>query len=294
MGGASAPSLAAAGGECVRSVDGDATCATDVAAAAEGVRVVVQIGYLSFLRDPENPALYLDAVDAAIRGAARAGVPRVLYISSLLALGPNDDGDHDSLHDATHFHGPIERVAWDALGLGTRLAREHGIDLVTLFPAFIFGPGPAGPENPIGALAAVLSSGRLRVRVGAPERRITVCHAGDVAEAVATAIDRPPAGDRFSLGGHVVTTDEVLERIAAVGGWRPPRLRLGCSAASVLAGLRRRNPHLRLMNYELIEALRHDWVYSSDEAGRALDYRPRPLAEGLQESFARWNEINRS
>ena len=294
MGGASAPWLARVGGEHVRVVGGDATRTGDVAAAAEGARVVVQIGYLSFLRDPENPALYLDAVEAAVRGAARAGVARVIYISSLLALGPNEEGDHDTLHDAIHFHGPIERIAWDALGVGTRLARELGIDLLTLFPTFVFGRGPAGPENPIGALAAVLSSGRLKVRVGTAGRRITVCHAGDVAGAVVRAVDRPPPGDRLTLGGHVVTTDELLERIAGVGGWSPPRLRLGCSTAGLLARLRRRNPHLRLLNHELIEALRHDWVYSSDEARRALDYRPRPLAEGLEESFAHRNEIDRS
>jgi nucleoside-diphosphate-sugar epimerase len=38
---------------------------------------------------------------------------------------------------------------------------------------------------------------------------------------------------------------------------------------------------------DLVEIYRHDWAYDSSRAARELGYRPRPLAEGLAETF-RW------
>ncbi len=296
LGGARARELVAAVGEPgLRAVAGDPTSAREVAEAARAARAdtLVHLGHLSFLRDPENPALYLDAVDAALRGAARGGVRRVVYVSSLLALGPSEAGDEDTLHDAIHFHGPVERIAWDAARVAGDLARAHDLDLVTLFPAFLYGPGAAGPENPLGALAAALAAGRLRVRVGDGGRRLTVCHVEDAAGAIAAAAlaaGAVPLRERYLLAGQVVTADALLDGIAAAGGWRAPRGRIGCSSARAVVALRRRNPHLRLLNEELIEALRHDWVYCSEGAGADLGFRTRELEPGLRQAFACWRE----
>ena len=72
---------------------------------------------------------------------------------------------------------------------------------------------------------------------------------------------------------HPKNRDAIATRVAKAAG------ALMKTGARLTGGVPRLTP-------DLVEIYRHDWAYDSARAARELDYRPRPLAQGLAETFA--------
>lgn len=281
-------------------VRGDLRDTASLEAAAAGCDVVVHAAALVKILAPATDfdAVNVEGFRTLLAVTEKLATPRVVYVSSFMALGPTEKApggelDESAPADERAFINDYERTKTAA----DRLAREaiaQGRRLDVVYPGVIYGPGVLTEGNILVRHLLDLAAGRLPALLGKPERRWNYVFVDDVAGGIVrllemVALDPQLAGRRYLLGGENVRQDELYRLVAELGGIRVPKLRMPDFLATVSgfgmktwARLFGGTPKL---TPDLVEVYRHDWAYSSAKAGRELMYRPRPLAEGLKLTF---------
>ena len=189
-------------------------------------------------RWPEFERVNIDAPAVVCRAATDAGVKRIVYVSSFLALGPSgetDAVDENTIQRDRHFHNHYERSKAMGAERVRRLA-ENGLPVVTVFPGMLYGPGPDTEGNYVGRILADYVAGRVPGIIGDGRQRWSFAHVDDVAAGIALAIDRAQPGSRYVLGGENVSLNDLFALLGAITGVAPPTRHVG-SFAAWLAGL---------------------------------------------------------
>jgi farnesol dehydrogenase len=283
-------------GPGVEVVPGDVTDRASLDAACRGASSVVHAAATvsAWERDRGlfervNVRGFRSCVDAA----AAAGAAPFLHVSTVFVLGPTDGitGD-ETLPVAAdrRFHTDYERTKTLA-ELEARELADRGFPVVTVYPGILFGPGPRRQSNLVGALLAEAAEGRLPGLPGGGDRRWCFTYVEDAGAGVAEALAKGRPGDRFVLGGENATLRAFFDLVEEKGGPRVPRRSVphAAMAAAGLAGeiagrLGGAGPRL---TRGAASMFRREWAYSSRRAERALGWRARPLAEGV-EATVRW------
>jgi len=216
--------------------------------------------------------------------AFKLGVGRLLSVSSIAYFG----GSPPDGTAATESSPPLEPLpgAYSATKhAGERAIRaweERGLRVNTVYPSLVYGP--PGKRSGANSLLRALLLGRLPAVVGA-DRLARWLHIDDLVEGIARVIERAEAGAAYLMTGDLAMVGELVERLAELGGVRPPRLRLSPGAARLLMAplaplyrLRGRRPPF--VRDQLASLARH-WNFDDAKARRELDWSPRDLAGGL-------------
>jgi farnesol dehydrogenase len=240
----------------------------------------------------------VDALDALFAEARAAGVRRVLYTSSFIALGPSDGrvGDETTVHPGDRYRNDYERTK--ALGLArARAEAAAGLPLVILIPGVVYGPGALTDGNHVAKIAADFLDRKLPGIPGGGDRLWTYSFVDDVADGHLLALDRGRDGETYALGGEDADLRGLLALLAAVSGVPAPRLRMPlwlvsamARAEVALANVTGRTPQL---TPGVVEIYDHEWRISSEKARRELAYATTPLREGLARTVA-WLRARRA
>jgi dihydroflavonol-4-reductase len=277
-----APSL---DGLDVTRVPGDLFLPT-LAQAMDGSDAVFHVAALYSLWRRDRAALFEANVvgTRAVLAAARAArVQRVVYTSSVAALGVRADGQPA---DET-YRSPTERLI-GAYKRSKRVAEEavdravaEGQDVVLVNPTTPIGPWDAKP-TPTGEIVVRFLRGKMPAYV---DTGLNVVDVRDVAAGHVAAYHRGKTGERYILGGENLTLRELLERLAAVAGRPAPRVRLprfiplayAAIGEMLLAPLGIR-PDVSL---ESVRMAKQRMWYVTAKAERELGIVPRSVTEAL-------------
>lgn len=293
-GGAARPGLPAG----VEPVAGDVTDRASLEVALAGCDAVVHAAALVKIVAPraEFDRVNVGGLDNVLAAAEAAGVPRRLYVSSFIALGPSESGTDGMLDESAEplragrrWINDYERTK-SLADAAARRAIECGAPLTVVYPAVIYGPGELTEGNIVVRHILDLAHRRLPALLGRPERRWSYAYVDDVAEGVVRALVSRAPGGRYVLGGDNVTSAEFYRLVGELGGLRVPSARMpdwlataSGAAMKLAARLAGGTPKL---TPDLVEIYRHDWAYDSTRARRELGYAPRALADGLAATFA--------
>ncbi len=190
--------------------------------------------------------------------------PRVVHVSSF------------AVEDTPPTPYSDSKLAGERLVCGSRLP------WVVLRPALVYGPGDEGNTRP---LVARLRQGRHWLPAGG-RTRIQPVHVEDLARACLAAAQAPAAvGRTYRLGGpQPVPVGDFRRALCAASGGRASLraipLPLFAAAARLLALLGRRGA-LGVLAFH-----RADHALDLTDARRDLAFAPRPLEQGLRETFA--------
>ena len=212
--------------------------------------------------------------------AAAAGIPRVLYTSSFVALPPRGMTEPLLANDYQRTKVAADRVADEAVG--------NGAPLVRVYPGVVYGPGSFTEGNLVGRLIADHLRHRLPGLVG-PENRWSYAYVDDVAAGHCAALERGRVGGRYALGGENAPQRRVFEIVQQLTGRRPPP-RIPFPAADFLGAAEELRVALfggtPLLTRGAVEIFRHDWSLDSSEAIRDLGYTLTPLTEGVTRTLS--------
>jgi len=155
------------------------------------------------------------------REAARAGVRRFVFVSSAKVHGEQSIGRAWIEQDAPAPQNPYARSKLEAEQALDRLARTTDLEVVILRPPLVYGPGVKGNFL---RLLQTLDRG-WPIPLGAIRNRRSLVYVGNLADAIATCVRHPRAGNRKFLvaDGKDVSTPKLVRRLAAALG-RPARL----------------------------------------------------------------------
>jgi dihydroflavonol-4-reductase len=276
--------LAARGAEVAR---GDVLDEDALAAGMRGCRLVYHVAGVNTLC-PTDPAelfhVNVRGAEAAVRAAARAGAGRVALTSSASSLGEPEGtvGREDSPHRGT-FLSAYERSKHDGEAAALAAARRAGVELVSVNPASVQGPGRAGGTGRI--LLAYLN-GRLKAFV---DTHISLVDIADTVEGHLLAAERGRPGERYVLSGATLTSREALEVVSALTGITDtPRLLPSSvamtAAAAVEAGARVRGRTPPLCR-EMVRTLLHGHRYDGSRAERDLGLHYTPVRETFRRTI---------
>jgi dihydroflavonol-4-reductase len=222
-------------------------------------------------------------IDAVV--AAR--VPRLVHTSSVVAVGLSVDGR--PCDETARWNFEAEGLV-DAYAITKRRAEEtvHAararIDAVIVNPTYMFGPRDARPSS--GRLIIDVVRGRVPGWTPGYNNFVDV---RDVARGMIAAWQRGRRGERYILAGHDMTYGDVMRRIAAAAGARPPRLRVPHPAAWLFGkwgDLVERLGRDPVVNSTQIRYAYSDkFRFHSDKAARELGYQVSPLEPALHDAI---------
>jgi dihydroflavonol-4-reductase len=173
---------------------------------------------------PDPAEMYKANVEGTrelLRLAREAGVPRVVYTSSVATMGFKADGtivDEDTPVTEADMIGHYKRSKWQAEQVALGAARD-GQQVMVL-----------NPTTPIGAMdTKPTPTGRIVVDF------LKLVNVEEIARVHLMALERGRVGERYILGGENLTLKQILDRMAAMTGLPSPTTRVPHSVAMAFA-----------------------------------------------------------
>jgi dihydroflavonol-4-reductase len=280
-------------------VEGDLKDASTLRKALGGCRYLFHVAadYRLWSCNPDE--LYANNVVGTrniMLASSDAGVERIVYTSSVATLGltKNDSpSDENTPVDLRDMIGDYKRSKYLAELEVLALIEQRGLPAVIVNPSTPIGAGDIRP-TPTGRMILDAVQGRIPfyVRTG-----LNLAHVDDVASGHQLALHHGTVGERYILGGHDLSLQRILHKIAAMTGGREPFMRIPHAAILPIAYLSEawaamtggNEPRVTVAGVRLSEKTMY---FSSEKACRVLGYKIRPLDDCLQEAVE-WfqNEI---
>lgn len=276
-----------------RPVRGDVLDEGSVAAAVAGCDALVHMAALVKRWTPDRAEfdrVNVGGTGIVLRAAAAAGVGRILYTSSIVALGPTagEVADEDRPPAGGAGCTDYERTKRRSLE-EVRRAASPGRPIVIVYPGIVYGHGAATEGNLLLPMLADHLRGRLRARLGRGDLRICYAFVDDVARGHVLALERGVPGRGYILGGENATQDDLFAVLRDLTGRPAPRLAVPYGVASLLARwqvLRARlTGRVPEVTPGVVATFRHEWAYRSDRAVREIGYVITPLREGMRRTL---------
>ena len=153
-------------------------------------------------------------------------------------------------------------------------------------PGVVYGPGD---QAIIGQFIDQASKGKMPAKAF-PDMGITAVFVDDVADGIMLAHDKGEPGESYVLGGELTTQGELIDKAAAIGGKKPPRMTVPPLLLKAMIPVGRFiGPPMGLPpNFrEMISAADNvTYLAKDDKARRELGYTPRDLDTGLRETIS--------
>jgi dihydroflavonol-4-reductase len=180
-----------------------------------------------------------------LEAAQQEGLERIVYTSSIAALGVRKDGspaNEDTPGTLADRIGPYQRSKFLAEQVARGFARQ-GLPVVIVNPSSPVGIGDHKP-TPTGQIIVDFLKGRL---FGYVDTGLNIIDVEDVAAGHLLAAERGQVGQRYILGGENLTLKQILDLLAEVSGRPQVRLRIPHWVAQgwayVDVTMARLNPH---------------------------------------------------
>jgi dihydroflavonol-4-reductase len=282
----------------VEIAEGDLTEPATLARALAGVRTLFHVAADYRLWAPEPAALYRTNVEgtrALLAAAAEAGVARVVYTSTVGALGiPGNGvpGTEDTPVSLADMVGHYKRSKFLAEQVALAFA-GRGLPLVVVNPSAPVGAWDVKP-TPTGQMIVDFMRGRMLATI---DTGLNVVHVRDVARGHLLAAERGKPGERYVLGhaGGNLSLADIFRLLAQITGRRPPRLRVpyamawvGAACCEGLARVTGRPPAVALT---AVRMARKRMYFSPARAVRELGLPQTDVRQGLADAVA-WFEAH--
>lgn len=277
------PSAALARSGC-RVVPGAIDDPAALDALLSGADVVFHVaGLIAARSEAEFLAVNRDGTAAVAQACRRAGVARLVYVSSLAVTGPSERGRPV---DETTPPRPLTPYGRSKLA-GEQSVRESGAIFTIVRPPIVYGPR----DRQTLWLFRMARRGLVPL-LGDGSQELSLVHAADLAEALVAAAASPAAAGRTYHAAHpeVVTQRALLEEIGRAVGSRARLLPIPGSAVRVALAVSgavarvTRRPTL-LDPSKAPELLAPAWTCTAEALARDAGWSAQvPLARGLRDT----------
>jgi dihydroflavonol-4-reductase len=271
--------------------EGDLTDPGSLAPALAGCRYLVHVAadYRLWVPDPARMmAANVNGTSALLLAAHQAGVERIVYCSSVAALGltgTSAPADETTPVFPEKIVGVYKQSKYRAEQAVLALIRHGGVPAVIVNPSTPIGMRDIKP-TPTGKMIRDAAAGRMPAYV---DTGLNIVHVDDVAAGHVLALKHGRIGERYILGGEDFSLGDLFARIAAIAGRRPPRLRLPIAPlmpVAIVCEMLARLGVEPVVTRETLAMARKKMFFSSAKARAELGYAPRPAIEAIRDAVA--------
>jgi dihydroflavonol-4-reductase len=211
----------------VELIEGDLTDRSSIDRAVAGVFTVFHVAadYRLWAADPR--VLYranVDGTRTVIEAAMKAGVRRIVYTSTVGALGIPKDGSPGTEQTPVSIDdmvGHYKRSKFLAEQAALEFA-QGGAPVVIVNPSAPVGPWDVKP-TPTGQMVVDFLAGRMFATL---DTGLNVVHVRDVARGHLAAAERGRVGEKYILGGENLSLTRIGQLLAEITGRKPPRFQV--------------------------------------------------------------------
>ncbi|HUG41542.1 MAG TPA: NAD-dependent epimerase/dehydratase family protein [Longimicrobiales bacterium] len=231
-------------------------------------------------------AINVDGTRNVLEAARGAGVPRVVYTSSLAVFG--DTGGRvvdESYRMAGPWLSEYDRTKWLAHYEVALPMIEAGLPLIILQPGLVHGPGD---HSNVGAALRDYLRGRLPAT---PDQGGCWSLVDDTARAHLLAMERGRPGATYIIGGPPRMWKDILALAEEITGIRAPRFVLPAPvarlASAVMKPVAAVAPLPPMYHPETLRVAAGSTYFGDDaRARREIGWDPRPLRDALEITLA--------
>ena len=273
-------------------VQGDLSDADAIRRGMEGCQAVFHIAadYRVGMAPSKQDSMRdsnIGGTERVLDAAADAGVEKIVYVSTINVFGNTNRQTVDESYrrdEADGFVSTYDETKYRAHLLAEQRAAE-GAPIVIVQPGSVYGPGD---HALVGQMIGQASTGKMPAKAF-PELGLNMVHVDDVADGIMLAYDRGMPGESYVLGGEITTQGNLIDRAAAIGGKKPPRMTVPPVLLKAMIPVSRWiGPPMGLPpNFREMISAAHNVTYwaKDDKARRELGYQPRDLETGLTETI---------
>jgi len=276
--------LAARGARVVR---GDLLDEDALADGMAGCELLYHVAGINTMCPDDPAALFhvnVRGAEMAVRAAARARVRRVVLTSSAASLGEAHGtvGREDSPHRGTYLSA-YERSKHEGEAAAFAAARRAGVELVSVNPSSVQGPGRAGGT---GRIMIAYLNGRLRAFV---DTQISIVDIADCVEAHVLGAERGADGERYVISGATISSREALDIVSELSGVHHDVKLLPApvarAAGALVEGVYRARGRTPPVCREMVRTLLHGHRYDGSRATRALGLQYTPVVDTFRRTI---------
>lgn len=268
-------------------VKGDVTDANGLAAAMAGADVVVHNAGVYELGVTNETAARMQAVNVdgtenVLTAAGEAGVPKTVYVSSVIALDPESHAHDPDRPANAPFRDPRDRSPYarskaEAHEVALR-HRHNGLGTINVMPNIALGPDD---HSAFAHFIRLYIMGRnLPLAFGA-DARVAPVDVDLLAEGICLAVEKGTVGGDYCFGGTALTFRELF----AVFGEQPGGMKVRVflprwfmrPQMRIFESLLRRKGMSAFMSRELVDSSKADYDFSSERSETELGWQ-RPHA----------------
>lgn len=266
---------------------GDLTDLESLRRAVQGVEGVYHCAadYRLYVRDPA--AMYAANVEGTrkvLQASAEAGVRRVVYTSTVGALGCAANGNPADETTPVAFADMVGHYKKSKY-LAERVAEEwsaKGLPLVIVNPSTPVGDRDIKPTA-TGRMILDFLKGKIPAYV---DTGLNLVDVKDVAAGHVLAMERGRPGEKYILGHRDMPLKEILESLASIAGLPAPRFRVPhwlplaiAAADTTFARMRGGAPRFEL---DAVRLSRKRMYFRPDKAVRELGMPQTPVERALE------------
>jgi dihydroflavonol-4-reductase len=241
----------------------------------------------------DNPEL--EIIKPAVEGtrnvleaARKKNVRKIIYASSVVAIGGGDSFDHGRNEDDWNDDAtlPYNIAKTRAEKLAHELADELDLNVIYVLPGMVLGPNDF-KITPSNGLVRDFLNGKIPFFY---DSAFTIVDVRDVARGMLLAEQHGQRGERYILGGQQVTVKELFDQLAEMTTRSAPAMKLGAGTAKVssypMKWLSKLFGNEPMITPEIVEdqfGKYHN--FSSAKAIEKLGYEHRSLLRVLEDSI---------
>src|SRR5499427_6015961 len=276
--------------------EGDLSNKTILRDAMRGCDALAHVAAHYSLWRADADSLYRANVEGTrnvLEAAADTGVGRVVYTSSVAALGvpaPGQIADESLQTTVDELVSEYKKSKFLAEQEALRRAAA-GQHIVVVNPSTPIGPYDLKP-TPTGEIVLRFLNRQMPAYV---DTGLNLIDVEDVAQGHILALERGRPGERYILGNKNVTLKEMLDMLAAITGQKAPSVRvphfIPLAAAYIDEGILSRLGKRPSVSIYSVKMSRKAMYYDSSKAVRELGLPQSPV-EGALEKAVRWFREN--
>jgi dihydroflavonol-4-reductase len=228
-------------------------------------------------------SVVVEGTQIVLEEALRAGVERVVYTSSVAAIGParpGESADETNVWVGGRYAIPYLDAKHEAETAALRLI-ARGLPLVLVNPAHVLGAGDPGRSS-----TALVRRFMRRQIPAYVDGTLNVVGVQDVARGHLLADERGRVGERYILGNRNFTTQRLFADLGRLSGIEPPAVKLPLPVALALAGAGRRVAGPAVPSPVEVRASALNWAFVNRKAKRELGWKTSPHEDCLEETIA--------
>jgi dihydroflavonol-4-reductase len=266
---------------------GDVMDRRAVARAVKGADRVFHIaGTTSMLAQHRQKVFDLNVKGTRIvlEECLKAGVERVVFTSSVAAIGParpRGTADENQAFRAGELGIAYVNSKHEAEVEALRLA-AHGLPVVIVNPSFVLGPDD--PRGTSMELVRRFLLGRIPAYV---DGGLNIVDVRDVAKGHLMADKKGEVGERYILAGRNFTFDRLFADFARISGRDHVPVKLPSAPVELAVELMTRAGVPVPISADEVRSAACWWTYRNTKARKELGFEPRPHEETLEDAV-RW------